>query len=264
MTSADFFSGTPVLEVNGIAVSYGGVQAVGEANLQVSEGEIVALIGPNGAGKTSLFNAIAGVVRPVAGTVLLDGRPLDGMQPHERARRGLARTFQAGRLFGRMTLRDNLEVAQYLRGRSGVLTSLAGSFAARLDRKRARDRADEFIAAVALEDFADMPCRALPYGIQRIAEIARALCIEPRILLLDEPSAGLDSGESEDLNKMVKRIRDLLKIPVLLIEHDMTVVMGISDYVYVMDFGWMLAQGTPQEVRSDERVVAAYLGDEVA
>jgi branched-chain amino acid transport system ATP-binding protein len=257
-------SGTPVLEVSGIEVQYGGVRAVADAHLQVSEGEIVALIGPNGAGKTSLFNAIAGVVKPVAGTVLLDGRPLDGMMPHERARRGLARTFQAGRLFGRMTLRDNLEVAQYLRGRSGVLGALTGSLGARIDRKLARERTDEVIAAVALEEFADMPCRALPYGIQRIAEIARALCIEPRILLLDEPSAGLDSRESEDLNRMIKRIRDLLETPVLLIEHDMTVVMEISDYIYVMDFGWMLAQGTPDEVRSDERVISAYLGDEVA
>ncbi|MEX2555407.1 MAG: ABC transporter ATP-binding protein [Actinomycetota bacterium] len=256
-------SGTPVLEVRGIEVRYGGVRAVADAHLQVSDGEIVALIGPNGAGKTSLFNAIAGVVRPSAGTVLLDGRPLDGM-PHERARRGLARTFQAGRLFGRMTLRDNLEVAQYLRGRSGVLAALTGSLGARIDRKLARERTNEVIAAVALEEFADMPCRALPYGIQRIAEIARALCIEPRILLLDEPSAGLDSRESEDLNRMIKRIRDLLETPVLLIEHDMTVVMEISDYIYVMDFGWMLAQGTPDEVRSDERVISAYLGDEVA
>ena len=257
-------SGTPVLEVRGITVRYGGVRAVDEAHLEVPEGEIVALIGPNGAGKTSLFNAIAGVVRPTAGTVLLDGRPLDGMAPHDRARRGVARTFQAGRLFGRMTLRDNLEVAQYLRGRSGVLGALSGSFGARIDRKRARDRADDVIAAVALDEFADMTCNALPYGIQRIAEIARALCIEPRVLLLDEPSAGLDSNESADLNRMVRRIRDRLEIPVLLIEHDMSVVMGISDYIYVMDFGEMLAQGTPDEVRSNERVIAAYLGDEVA
>ena len=257
-------SGTRVLEVRGIAVDYDGVRAVADANLEVSEAEIVALIGPNGAGKTSLFNAIAGVVRPTAGTVLLDGRPLDGQPPHVRARRGIARTFQAGRLFGRMTLRDNLEVGQYLRGRSGVLAALTGSIGARVDRSHARERAEEVIAAVALEEFADVPCGALPYGIQRIAEIARALCIEPRILLLDEPSAGLDSSESGDLNRMIRRIRDLLSTPVLLIEHDMNVVMGISDYVYVMDFGWMLAQGTPNEVRSNERVVAAYLGDEVA
>ena len=264
MTSGKLFSGTPVLEVRGIGVRYGGVQAVNDAHLEIAEGEIVALIGPNGAGKTSLFNAIAGVVKPSEGSVALDGRPLDGLMPHQRARRGLGRTFQAGRLFGRMTLRDNLEVAQYLRGRSGVLSALTGSLGARIDRTLARERADEVIAAVALERFAEMPCRALPYGIQRIGEIARALCIEPRILLLDEPSAGLDSSESEDLNKMILRIRDLLETPVLLIEHDMNVVMGISDYVYVMDFGWMLAQGTPDEVRADERVIAAYLGDEVA
>jgi len=257
-------SGTPVLEVRGIEVDYDGVRAVAEASLQVTEGEIVALIGPNGAGKTSLFNAVAGVIRPKAGTVLLDGRPLDGMPPHERARRGLARTFQAGRLFGRMTLRDNLEVAQYLRGRSGVLAALTGSIGARTDRALARERADEVIAAVALEEFADVTCGALPYGIQRIAEIARALCIEPRVLLLDEPSAGLDSRESEDLNVMIRRIRDLLATPVLLIEHDMSVVMGISDYIYVMDYGWMISQGTPDEVRADQRVIAAYLGDEVA
>ena len=257
-------SGTPVLEVRNIQVRYGGVVAVHDATLQVSAGEIVALIGPNGAGKTSLFSAIAGVVRPTEGTVLLEGRPMNGTPPHERARLGLGRTFQAGRLFGRLTLRDNFEVAQYLRGRSGVVGALTGSLGARIDRHEARRRADEILEAVALREYADVPCQALPYGIQRIAEIARALCIEPRILLLDEPSAGLDSRESEDLDRMVKRIRDLLEIPVLLIEHDMTLVMGISDYIYVMDFGYMIAGGTPEEVRADPRVVAAYLGDEVA
>jgi len=257
-------SGAPVLEVKGIEVRYGGVIAVNDASLQVGEAEIVALIGPNGAGKTSLFNAIAGVVKPAAGSVHLDGRSMNGSSPHERARRGLGRTFQAGRLFGRLTLRDNFEVAQYLRGRSGVLGALTGSFGARIDRNEATRRASELLEAVALEEYADVPCQALPYGIQRIAEIARALCIEPRVLLLDEPSAGLDSSESEDLDRMVKRIRDLLEIPVLLIEHDMTLVMGISDYIYVMDFGYMIAAGTPEEVRADPRVIAAYLGDEVA
>jgi len=253
----------PLLDVSDVVVRYGPVVAVDGATLSVGDGELVALIGPNGAGKTSLFNAIAGVLRPEEGSVRLDGEPLDGLPPHIRARRGLARTFQGGRLFSRMTLRENLEVAHYERGRSGLASGCLGGPLARRDRHRDRRLAGSVLEAMDLADFADLPCASLPFGMQRRAEVARALCLEPRILLLDEPSAGLDPAESAALAATIVRLRDTTGLAVLLIEHDMTFVMNISDYIYVLDFGVSLAEGTPQQVRSDPAVVAAYLGVDV-
>jgi branched-chain amino acid transport system ATP-binding protein len=253
----------PLLDVTDVVVRYGPVVAVNGASLSVGDGELVSLIGPNGAGKTSLFNAIAGVLRPEEGRVRLDGEPLDELPPHIRARQGLARTFQGGRLFGRMTLRENLEVAHYERGRSGLLSGFLGGPLARRDRRRDRRLAETILEAMALTEVADLPCSGLPFGMQRRAEVARALCLEPRILLLDEPSAGLDPAESAALATTILRLRDSLGLAVLLIEHDMTFVMNISDYIYVLDFGVPLADGTPQHVRSDPAVVAAYLGEDV-
>lgn len=254
---------TPFLEARDIMVRYGTVVAVKGASLAVHEGEVVSLIGPNGAGKTSLFNVIAGVVRQDTGTVSLDGQPIDRLPPHRRARLGVGRTFQGGRLFGRLTLMENLELAHYQAGHSGLLSALIGGPSARLDRRRDRKLAGQALAAVGLEEFAGTPCSALPCGVQRLAEVARALCVEPRILLLDEPSAGLDSAESANLAAVILRVRDRLGIPVLLIEHDMTFVMSISDYLYVLDFGVPLAEGTPDEVKADPAVIAAYLGEDV-
>ncbi|MEW6472792.1 MAG: ABC transporter ATP-binding protein [Actinomycetota bacterium] len=255
--------GAPLLEARDVVVRYGAVTAVNEASLEVRDGEIVSLIGPNGAGKTTLFNVIAGVVRPERGSVRLEGKAVDRLPPHIRARRGLGRTFQGGRLFGRLTLLENLELAHYQAGRSQLISALVGGPSARLDRRRDRRVASRVLSALDLEDYSDAPCSALPCGVQRLAEVARALCIEPRVLLLDEPSAGLDPSESAHLGAVVKRIRDVLGISVLLIEHDMTFVMNISDYVYVLDFGLPLAEGTPDAVRSNDSVIAAYLGEQI-
>jgi ABC-type branched-subunit amino acid transport system ATPase component len=252
------------LEVEDVVVRYGAVIAVNQANLEVHEGEIVALIGPNGAGKTSLFNAIAGVVPLASGSVRFHGQSLDRLPPHGRARLGIGRTFQGGRLFGRLTLRENLELAHYHAGRSGLVSALLSGPAARVDRRRDRHLAEVALTAMGLEDFADTACLALPYGVQRRAEVARAVCLEPALLLLDEPSGGLDSSESADLAATIRRLRDVLGISVLLIEHDMDFVMNLTDYIYVLDFGNPLAEGTPDEIRSDRRVVAAYLGADVA
>lgn len=251
------------LEAHDVVVRYGSVLAVNRATVEVHDDEIVSLIGPNGAGKTSLFNAIAGVVRPESGTIRLDGRTIDRLPPHRRARLGLGRTFQGGRLFGRLTLTENLELAHHQAGHSGLVSALVGGPSARLDRRRDRRLAAKALTAVGLEAYASTPCSVLPCGVQRLAEVARALCVEPQILLLDEPSAGLDTTESAELRAVIGRIRDVLGIPVLLIEHDMTFVMNISDYIYVLDFGVPLAQGTSEEIRNNATVVAAYLGEEI-
>jgi branched-chain amino acid transport system ATP-binding protein len=251
-----------VLDVSDIVVRFGGVVAVDRAGVQVSECQIVSLIGPNGAGKTTMFNAITGMVRPLSGSVRLDGVALDALSPHQRARRGLARTFQQGRLFRRLTLRENLHIACHRLGSAGVVRSALCSPAARAQRRRAAERTDEVIAAMNLEAVADVACADLPHGTQRLGEVARALCVPPRILLLDESAAGLDQHESAQLAATITSIRDELSLPVLLIEHDMSVVMSISDYVYVLDFGTPLAEGTPTQVRGNPAVVAAYLGDD--
>lgn len=252
----------PLLDADGIVIRYGGVVAMDGAHLRVNEGEIVALIGPNGAGKTSMFNALAGVVRPSAGVIRFRGRDLAGYSPHERARLGMARTFQHVNLYGRLTVRENLILSHFTEGRGWLLSSLLSGPMARADRRAAHTRAEELIESIGLHHIADRPCADLPYGLQRLVSVARALAVTPRLLMLDEPSAGLGPGESQQLGTMVRRIRDDLGIPVLLIEHDMSLVMSISDHVYVLDFGIPLADGTPEDVRSNPDVIAAYLGDD--
>ena len=252
----------PLLEAEDVSVRFGGVEALRAVSLHVHEGEIVALIGPNGAGKTTLFNAVSGVHPPDAGRVAFAGCDFTRTPTHERAVAGLGRTFQAVQTFAGMTVEENLMVGGLSRRPTGLLADLTGSRASRFACEAAREKARAFLSFLGLDDLAASIAGDLPFGIQRMVELGRALCAEPRMLLLDEPASGLDAHETEGLVRALRRVRDLLGVTLLLVEHDVGMVMRISDYVYVLEFGALIAHGTPRVVRENPAVVAAYLGEE--
>jgi ABC-type branched-subunit amino acid transport system ATPase component len=246
---------TRLLDVEDVSVCFGGVQALDGVSMQVDAGEIVGLMGPNGAGKTTLLNAISGLVRTAGGSVALDGRDLRGVPAHLRARLGLARTLQGVDLFTGLRVRETLLLASRLsikQPRPGQLTVTAVG-----ERARA---AAEFVGVTAE---LDRDTEDLPGGRQRLVDIATALCLRPRCLLLDEPAAGSGRAESGQLGKLILRIREALGVGILLVEHDVQLVLDVADYVYVLDFGRVIAEGTPAEVRVHPAVVAAYLGQEI-
>jgi ABC-type branched-subunit amino acid transport system ATPase component len=245
---------TPVLSVRGLSVSYGGVRAVSDADLDVRSGQLVALIGPNGAGKTTVVDAISGFVR-YQGTVRLDGRDLGGLPPHRRARLGLARTWQSIELFDDLSVRENLSVA------SGRIRGWQ-AFGELFGRSRPLGEAiGQALSLLGLEDFADANAADLSEGQRKLVGIARALVAEPQLLCLDEPAAGLDTHESRLLGQRLRQIVDA-GMPVLLIDHDMSLVLEVSDHVVVLEFGKVIATGSSEQVRRNPRVVAAYLGGE--
>jgi branched-chain amino acid transport system ATP-binding protein len=251
------------LAVEDLAVEFGGVAALAGVSFSVRPGTITSLIGPNGAGKTTAFNAITGYLRPRRGRVTFDGEPLTGRRPCDVARRGVVRTFQKTSVFPALSVRDNVMVGLHLRGRAGVVGILAGRRAVAAEEARLAGEAEAVLAFVGLERRRDELASALPYGEQRLVEVAVALGARPRLLLLDEPAAGMTGAERQRLVELVRRVREQ-DVTVLLVEHDMRLVMGISDTVVVLNNGRVIAEGAPAAIQSHPEVVRAYLGSSSA
>lgn len=251
----------PLLAVEGLMMRFGGLLAVNNVALELRPQEIVSLIGPNGAGKTTVFNCLTGFYKPTGGTITLREQHLEGLPGQKIARMGIVRTFQHVRLFREMTVIENLLVAQHQHLKSGIFSGLLKTPAFRRSESEALDRAATWLERVGLLDLANRQAGNLAYGQQRRLEIARCMVTRPEILMLDEPAAGLNPKETHELDALIAELRGEHKVSVLLIEHDMKLVMGISDRIYVVNQGTPLANGTPEEIRNNPDVIRAYLGE---
>jgi branched-chain amino acid transport system ATP-binding protein len=256
-----------LLEVKGLTMDFGGLRAVDNVSLEVRSGEIVALIGPNGAGKTTFFNCVTGIYKPTRGEILVHppekkSQRINGFKPNRVTTIGMARTFQNIRLFHNMTVLENVMIGRHCRTTTSIVGAILRGAGSRRQEQETIEKSYDLLKKVGLVNFADEFAKNLPYGAQRRLEIARAMATDPFLLLLDEPAAGMNPQETKALDELIVRIRDTEEIAILLIEHDMKLVMNISERIYVMEYGKEIAQGAPMDIRKNPRVIEAYLGEE--
>jgi branched-chain amino acid transport system ATP-binding protein len=252
-----------LLKVDQLGIQFGGLKAVQNVDMYMNEGELIGLIGPNGAGKTTTFNMLTGVYAPTEGSITFAGKSISGLDPYKVTRQGISRTFQNIRLFKELSVLDNVKVANHGLAKHNLVSSIFRLPSHFKGESKMEQESLAFLKIFGLDVYQHELAKNLPYGMQRRLEIARALAAEPKLLLLDEPAAGMNPQETHDLMELIAFIRKKFNLTILLIEHDMSLVMGICERIYVLDYGQLIAEGTPEEIRSNSKVIEAYLGEEV-